>query len=90
MVLGILTAIAACPAIVGTTEAVRQGQKKSAKDKHRGVKSNLVVSCSSTEHGSSEINGGTVVLRDNKVRLFMNYVICNEKKITSIFLSITD
>jgi hypothetical protein len=30
MVLGIITAIAACPAIVGTTEAVRQGQRKNA------------------------------------------------------------
>ena len=68
MVLGILTAIAACPAIIGTTEAVRQGQKKSAKDKHRGAKSNLIVSCSSTSRGSVEINGGAVVLRNNKVR----------------------
>lgn len=68
MVLGIITAIAACPAIIGTTEAVRQGQRKNAKEQHRGLKSNLVVSCFSTSRGSSEINGGAVVLRNNKVR----------------------
>lgn len=67
MVLGILTSIAACPAIVGTSEAVRQGQRKSAKERHRGVKSNLIVSCYSPAAICREINGGRVVLRDNKV-----------------------
>lgn len=67
MVLGIMTAIAACPAIIGTTEAVRQGQNKNAKEKYRGQKSNLIVSCSSTHRWSSEIDGGTVVLCDNKL-----------------------
>ena len=64
MVLGILTAIAACPAIVGTTEAIRQGQRKSAKEKHRGLKSNLVASSIS----SNKIDRCTVVLYNNKVR----------------------
>ena len=68
MVLGILTAIAACPAIIGTTEAVRLGQRKSAKEEHRGVKSNLVVSCCTSSRSSSEINGSSVVLRNKKVR----------------------
>jgi len=62
MVLGIITAIAACPAIVGTTEAVRQGQHKNAKEKHRGAKTNLVVSCV-----NSEIDGRPVVLRDGRL-----------------------
>ena len=68
MVLGILTAIAACPAIVGTTEAIRQGQRSNAKEKHRGTKTNLIASCSSVSRKSREINGGAVVLNDNKVR----------------------
>jgi hypothetical protein len=68
MVLGILTAIAACPAIIGTTEAVRQGQKKSAKEQHRGAKTNLIVSCLSSSAITSQINGGSVVLRNQKVR----------------------
>ena len=67
MVLGILTAIAACPAIIGTTEAVRQGQRKSAKEKHRGAKSNLIVCCPSHVIGSKEIHGREIVLCNNKV-----------------------
>jgi hypothetical protein len=64
MVLGIITSIAACPAIIGTVEAVRQGQRQSAKEQHRGAKTNLVVSSS-----NSEINGCPVELRDGRVRL---------------------
>lgn len=71
MDLGLLTAIAACPAIVGTTEAVRQGQKKNAKEKHRGQKSNLIVNCSSKSSKKAQIDGGLVVLRNNKVRLYL-------------------
>lgn len=67
MVLGIVTAIAACPAIIGTNQAVTQGQHKSAKEKHRGLKTNLVVSCTGTSRGSHEVNGGVVVLLNNKV-----------------------
>lgn len=63
MVLGILTSIAACPAIIGTVEAVRQGQRQSAKERHRGEKTNLVVSSS-----NSEIDGCPVELRDGRVR----------------------
>ena len=51
--------IVACPAIVGTTEAVYQSQRKNARKRHRGAKTNLVVSCS-----NSEIDGCPVVLCD--------------------------
>ena len=67
MVLGILTAVAACPAIIGTTEAVRQGQRNNAKERHRGQKANLIVSCSGKSKHAAQVNGGTVVLRNNKV-----------------------
>jgi hypothetical protein len=67
MVLGLLTAIAACPAIIGTTEAVRQGQAQNAKEKHRGQKTNLVASCVKQSSQSDQINGGMVVLRNHKV-----------------------
>jgi hypothetical protein len=67
MVLGILTAIAACPAIIGTTEAVRQGQRQSAREKHRGLKMNLSVSCSRASKAGREIDGCEVVLSENKV-----------------------
>ncbi|KAH7119401.1 hypothetical protein B0J13DRAFT_532497 [Dactylonectria estremocensis] len=67
MVLGLLTAIAACPAIVGTTEAIRQGQRKNAREQHRGVKSNLIVSCDSTSPAGREVDGCAIVLRNNKL-----------------------
>jgi hypothetical protein len=67
MVLGIITSIAACPAIIGTTEAVRQGQRQNAKQNHRGRKSNLLVTCSDPSRKARDIHGGTVVLRDKKV-----------------------
>ena len=69
MVLGLLTAIAACPAIIGTTEAVRSGQNKNAKEKHRGQKTNLIASCVKSSSQSAQINGGMVVLKNHKVRI---------------------
>lgn len=70
MVLGILTAIAACPAIIGTTEAVRQGQVQNKREQHRGQKTHLVASCTKNSSQSGQINGGMVVLKDHKVCLF--------------------
>jgi len=67
MVLGILTAVAACPAIIGTTEAVQQGQKQNAREQHRGRKTNLIVTCSTASRLGREINGCQVVLSDEKV-----------------------
>lgn len=67
MVLGILTAIAACPAIIGTTEAVRQGQRQNARERHRGLKSNLFVSCFTDTQIGKDVNGSAVVLRNGKV-----------------------
>lgn len=71
MVLGIITSIAACPAIIGTTEAVRSGQRSNAREGHRGRKSNLTAACSASStafKGSDEVNGGVVVLYENKVK----------------------
>lgn len=67
MVFGIITAIAACPAIVGTNEAVMQGQKQNAREKHRGLKSNLVANCATTSRFVSVVNGASIVLQNNKV-----------------------
>lgn len=74
MVLGIITSIAACPAIIGTTEAVRQGQSQNKREQHRGRKSNLLVSCSDPSRKARDIHGGTVVLRDQKVSIY-NYFL---------------
>ena len=69
MVLGILTSIAACPAIIGTTEAVRQGQSQNKRQQQRGRKCNLLVTCSDPSRKARDIHGGTVVLRDGKVSI---------------------
>jgi hypothetical protein len=87
MVLGILTAIAACPAIIGTTEAVRQGQRSKAREGHRGRKSNLIASCVTPSRVSSEVNGGTVVLCNNKVRNASS-VITSYIRLGSLLLSV--
>ncbi|GAB7346845.1 hypothetical protein MBLNU459_g1931t1 [Dothideomycetes sp. NU459] len=67
MVLGIITAIAAAPAIIGTTEAVRQGQRQNAREEHRGRKSNLTVTLPVRNSYSSRFDGALVVLKDNKL-----------------------
>jgi hypothetical protein len=70
MVFGILTAVAACPAIVGTTEAIRQGQKSNAREEHRGRKSHLVIKLPQKNIYSSKFDGAKVVLKDKKVWLY--------------------
>jgi hypothetical protein len=79
MVLGIITSIAACPAIIGTTEAVRQGQSQNKREQHRGRKSNLLVSCSDPSRKARDIHGGTIVLRDQKVSASSIPATCEKK-----------
>ena len=67
MVLGILTAIAACPAIIGTTEAVRHGQRENHREEHRGRKHNLVVTLLRRSEYSQRFDGAYVFLKDNKL-----------------------
>ena len=67
MVFGILAAVAAVPAIVGTTEAVRQGQRQNAREEHRGRKSNLTITLPVRNSYSERFDGAMVVLKDNKL-----------------------
>lgn len=67
MVFGIITAVAAVPAIVGTTEAIRYGQKNNAREQHRGRKSHLVVTLPVRNSYSSRFDGAMIVLKDNKL-----------------------
>ena len=67
MVLGLITAIVAGPAILGTTEAIRLGQDKNSREEHRSRRCNLIVSCVTDEEHSQELNGRQVVLKDGKV-----------------------
>lgn len=67
MVLGIITAVAACPAIIGTTEAVRHGEQQNARERHRGRKYNLTVNLLKHSTYSAQFNGAPIVLRDHKL-----------------------
>ncbi|KAK5166131.1 uncharacterized protein LTR77_008392 [Saxophila tyrrhenica] len=67
MVFGILTAVAACPAIIGTTEAVRHGQRQNAREEHRGRKTHLTVSLLRRSEYSQRFDGAFVVLKEKKL-----------------------
>lgn len=60
-------AVAACPAIIGTTEAVRQGQRENQREEQRGRKTNLVVSLLRRSSYSPRFDGAFIVLKDNKL-----------------------
>lgn len=67
MALGIITSVAACPAIVGTTEAIQNSQRQQRKQQHRQRKTNLIVACSDPSAAGDYIDGSYIVLRDHKV-----------------------
>lgn len=68
MVFGILTAVAACPAIIGTTEAVRYGQKKNNREEHRGRKYHLTVTLAQRRSPYCPyFDGCPIVLHHNKL-----------------------
>nr|POE65886.1 hypothetical protein CFP56_57576 [Quercus suber] len=67
MVFGIITAVAACPAIIGTTEAVRHGQKKNNREEHRGRKYHLAVTLTRRSRYCEQFDGATIVLKDAKL-----------------------
>ena len=59
--------MAACPAIIGTTEAVRQGQRQNTREEQRGRKTHLTVSLLNRSAYSSRFDGAFIVLKDNKL-----------------------
>ncbi|KAF2116334.1 hypothetical protein BDV96DRAFT_480441, partial [Lophiotrema nucula] len=67
MVLSVLVAIIAAPALLGSQEAIRQSQSKEKREEHRARRCNLVVSCVKSSLRSREINGRPVVLRNGKL-----------------------
>lgn len=67
MVLGLITAIAVCPALLGTNEAIRHGEAQNRRENHRGRKYNLTVSLLRNSSYSAQFNGAPIVLRDGKL-----------------------
>ncbi|KAF1991875.1 hypothetical protein K402DRAFT_399832 [Aulographum hederae CBS 113979] len=67
MVLGMIILLAAAPGLLGTQEAIRQGQSKEKREEHRSRRCNLIVSCVKSSTRSREIDGRQIVLRDGKL-----------------------
>ncbi|KAF3044285.1 hypothetical protein E8E12_003936 [Didymella heteroderae] len=67
MVLGILIATITAPGLLGSQEAIRQGQSKDKKEEHRARRCNLIASCIKSSPRSREIDGRPVVLRNGKL-----------------------
>lgn len=95
MVLGILTAVAACPAIIGTTEAVKQGQRQNAREEHRTRRCNLTVTL--LRHSrtySPRFNGAQIVIHNSKLWVDTRPIIAaNEEHLhpyTGYFLEYPD
>jgi hypothetical protein len=63
----ILIALIATPALLATSEAIRQGQSKDRKEEHRARRSNLVISYVDSSPLSFDIDHRQVALRNNKV-----------------------
>lgn len=72
MVLSMLVALTTAPALLGTAEAIRQGQSKDRREEHRARRCNLIVTCVKSCIRSREIDSRQVVLKDNKVRWYTN------------------
>ena len=66
MVVGLLSAIVAGPAILGITEGVRVGQTKNKKEEHRGRRCNLIVNHTTGSSRGQEVNGKQIVLQNGK------------------------
>ncbi|KAH6633023.1 hypothetical protein C7974DRAFT_452167 [Boeremia exigua] len=67
MVLGILIAVVTAPGLLGSQEAIRQGQSKDKREEHRARRCNLIATCVKSSARSREIDGRPVVLRDGKL-----------------------
>jgi len=64
-----LIALLTCPALLATSEAIRQGQTKDRREEHRARRSNLIVSCVDPSPRSREIDHRQVALKNNKVAM---------------------
>ena len=67
MVLSILIASMVAPGLLGSQEAIRQGQSKDKREEHRARRCNLIANCVAPSSRSREIDGRPVVLRNGKL-----------------------
>ncbi|KAF2829050.1 hypothetical protein CC86DRAFT_261048, partial [Ophiobolus disseminans] len=65
--MSILIALAAVPGMLGTQEAIRQGQQKERREEHRARRCNLIARCIKSSVRAREINSRPLVLRDGAI-----------------------
>jgi hypothetical protein len=70
-----LIALITCPALLATSEAIRQGQTKDRREEHRARRSNLIVSCVEASPRRREIDHQQVALKNNKVATVSNHLV---------------
>ncbi|KAG9235345.1 hypothetical protein BJ875DRAFT_272708 [Amylocarpus encephaloides] len=67
-----LLALITTPAILATSEAIRQGQTKERREEHRARRSNLIVSCVDDSEYSHEIDHRMVGLKNERLYIKTN------------------
>ncbi|KAK8243243.1 hypothetical protein IWZ00DRAFT_360807 [Phyllosticta capitalensis] len=67
MVVSMLLALSICPGMLGTQEAIRQGQQKERREEHRARRCHLVVGCLSLSRRGRAIDGRQIVLKDSRL-----------------------
>jgi hypothetical protein len=77
-----LIALMTCPALLATSEAIRQGQTKDRREEHRARRSNLIVSCVDTSPHSREIDHRQVALKNNKVTILLKFLFYSRITLT--------
>jgi hypothetical protein len=62
-----LLALVTVPALLGSNEAIRQGQSKDRKEEHRARRCNLIINCCDESEFSDELDHRRVGLKNNRV-----------------------
>jgi hypothetical protein len=66
--MSLLLAMAAVPGMLGTQEAVLQGQQKEKREEHRARRCNLIATCIKRSVRALDINDRPLILRNGAVR----------------------
>ncbi|KAK7608367.1 hypothetical protein JOL62DRAFT_558531 [Phyllosticta paracitricarpa] len=91
MVVSMLLALSTCPAMLGSQEAIRQGQQKERREEHRARRCHLVVGCLTLSRRGRAIDGRQVVLKDNRLWIDTgNHVTEGHHPFTGYYLPFPD
>ena len=89
MALSMLVALITAPALLATSEAVTQGQKKDRREAHRARRCHLTVKCLKASDSSHILNDNRVVLHDGRLYVETEH-FNNQHPYTGYFLPYPD